>query len=96
MGCLEASSDCFGREILLEPALVSVSSWPSLSSGVVRDFGVEGSEDNALMCFEEGRKILTIGFVINPNTTVLNRTTVMVLVIMTAFPSKCVCPDLEN
>ena len=50
-----------GREILLEPALASVSSWPSLSSRVVRDFKVEGSEDNALMCFEEGRKILTIG-----------------------------------
>ncbi|GMN71276.1 hypothetical protein TIFTF001_055139, partial [Ficus carica] len=122
MGCLEASSDCFGCEILLEPALVSVSSWPSLSSGVVRDFGVEGLEDNALMCFEEGREkdpnkwfchqpehlhrpMMVVVLPHNPrlpsyfflkmskclttvlHTTVLHRTTVMVLVIMTAFPS---------
>lgn len=51
--------------------------------------GVEGF-------FDGGCKCLTNGLVNNPNTTVLKRTTVMVLVIIIAFPRSLVCPEEVN
>jgi len=56
-----------------------------------------GSEETILLnCFGEGSKTLTKGLVNKPNTTVLKRTTVMVLVIMNAFPRNWVWPPLVN
>lgn len=63
----------------------------------MNDFGEEGSEESMLIVyFAWGSKIPIRGFVIIPNTTVLERTTVMVLVIMIALPGKWVWPDLVN
>jgi len=62
-------------------------SCPSPRRGTVTDFGVDGSDDNNMLvvCFGWGSKNLIRGLVNKPNTTVLKRTTVMVLVIMIAF-----------
>jgi hypothetical protein len=52
--------------------------------GECRDFGDEGSEVTGWP--EAGSSSLINGFVIIPNTIVLKRTTVMVLVIIIALP----------
>ena len=105
-------------------------SCPLVSSGTMKDLGLEGSEDVILVkCFDVGSKILTRGLVIKPNTcinkiivqskknilhiyqfvsnelqllthqyltTVLKRTTVIVLVIMYALARRSLWPVLLN
>jgi len=55
--------------------------------GECRDFGDGGSEMELL---DAGSRNRIRGFVIMPNSIVLNRTTVMVLVIIIALPCSCV------
>lgn len=57
-----------GRGTLWLPWPAS-ESCPLPRSGTVKDFGVDGSEENiVVISFDEGSKILTNGLVISPNT----------------------------
>lgn len=58
--------------------MLASGSCASSSSGAVKDFGVDGSEDIMLpvqvfMCFDEGSKSLISGLVINPNTCIASK-----------------------
>lgn len=86
---LEGRTTCGPRSIS--------ESCPFPKSGTMKDFGVVGSDEIIrVMDLGEGSRSRTRGCVIRPNTIVLKRTTVIVLVIMIAFPLNVVCPNLVN